>query len=88
MKATLTFNLNDEDDKINFDRAMKGSDAICVIQEMSNFLRSIHKYGGSNNQEIQELINKHPEVCGELAELLKFQLHDFVQEYDLSEVVG
>ncbi len=45
MKATLTFNLDDEEDSIAFSRCTKSLELTIAIWEISGHLRSIIKYG-------------------------------------------
>jgi hypothetical protein len=45
MKATLTFNLDDEDDSMAFSRCTQSLQLTLALLEMSNHLRSVTKYG-------------------------------------------
>lgn len=58
MKANLIFNLNDEDDKLNFELATKAMDMHLAIDDVQNILRKHYKYPIENisAQETIELI--------------------------------
>ena len=62
MKAILKFNLDEEREEFN--RAYKGSDAHSVLYELDCWLRNNIKYGSSYEHEtLQETRNILNELC-------------------------
>lgn len=46
MKAYLSFNLNNQDDKEAYAHALKGAEYALRIEEFGNVLRSLYKHDG------------------------------------------
>lgn len=50
MKATLTFDLDDHDDKLAHKRAISATDAYITLHEIDNMLREYTKYSKDINE--------------------------------------
>jgi hypothetical protein len=80
MKATLEFNLPEEQDE--FTTTTKATSMSCALSEIRNrVFRPARKHGYSD-QRIQKLLESHNE-CGELVELLEDLFTEVLNEYDV-----
>jgi hypothetical protein len=62
--ATLTYDLNDADDRMAYLRATVSLDLVLMMWEYDQYLRSEYKYGGNEGayeyrQKFIEMMNKH-----------------------------
>lgn len=49
MKATLTFNLSDPDDKYDHEQALKANAMACSLHDIYNMARTVLKHGEKKN---------------------------------------
>lgn len=72
MRATLTYNLDDEGDAFNYECAMKGKDLWFAITDLDEELRKIIKYGDGQYTEAEI----------DFAEKLRTKWHEIRAERD------
>ena len=72
MKAILKFNLDDEDDKINFGYAKNSAAYHCILVDIDNCLRSKLKYG------------EHSEMANTAYEEMRDKLHELLLRYEIT----
>lgn len=68
MKAELKFDLNDQDDKIYFLLAQRGSQFYSMLHDVESFLRTKSKYGDYEHEETQEVVDA---IYAEVLELIR-----------------
>lgn len=61
-KATLQFDLNDPDDRIEYKIVHQASDMYIALEGISQYLRTIHRHGESDTIDIEELRGKFFEI--------------------------
>lgn len=78
MKALLIFNLNNEDDRHDYELTRQASSMSIVLSEIDNYLRGITKYGFLDKRELMkdelELANAIRDKLHELAVEMKVEL--------------
>jgi hypothetical protein len=82
MKATLNFDLEDPQDKIELERALKAIDAFLVLREIQQqIFRPARKHGYSN-KTLRDLVEGNDKAV-ELIGLLEDRFIELLQEYEL-----
>lgn len=78
MKATLTFNLDDFNDRLSHKRALNGTNAYLVLFELQNTVfRNVMKYNGDNySEETLRAIDEIRSKLNDLMERYEINLND------------
>lgn len=83
MKATLTFNLDNEDDKLSYENAMQGTDAKLALWTIAqDVLRPHRKHGYKDNERLNELIQE--EKVSEAIGMLEEMFYNIVNKYEVN----
>ncbi len=71
MKATLTFNLDDESDRESYHDAVNASKVKSALWDFEQALRSMYKYGYHGDKEVSKMT---PEEVVEAIRTIYFEL--------------
>jgi len=78
-KATLTFDLNDGDDRLEFERMMKSKDMALMLWELDmNGYRKFTKYNDRQEEAYQEGIEEVFEYIRELLKEHQIDVEDLI----------
>jgi len=78
-KATLTFDLNDGDDRLEFERIMKSKDMALMLWELDmNGYRKFTKYNDRQEEAYQEGIEEVFEYIRELLKEHQIDVEDLI----------
>jgi len=92
MKATLEFDLNDQDEAMEYARVTSATSAYLALHEIGNDIFRPHRKHGYNGK-IQELIDQCPDIevngekvsaGSEIVSLLEDMFHDIIEKNNIN----
>lgn len=93
MRAKLTFDLSDPDDRNEFTRCTKATDAYIALWDIGQEIFRPHRKHGYSDSRVQELIDKCPtfktkdgetDYCSEVIEKLEEMFYEILREHGIN----